>query len=57
MLPALVLIPAVLILFFVSLMGFELVHGMWGYHHGSRVASLILDPVARMLDDSLPKGD
>jgi excisionase family DNA binding protein len=53
-LPALVLIPAVLVLFFVSLMSFELVHSMWGYHRPGKVSSMLLDPLARALTD-MPK--
>jgi hypothetical protein len=54
-LPALVLIPTVIVLFFVSLMSFELVHSMWGYHKAGKVSGLIINPVARMFDDQLPK--
>lgn len=58
-LPALVLIPCVLVLFVVGLMGFELIQGMWGYHRGSKFPGMIIDPIARQFDfdGSLPKTD
>jgi excisionase family DNA binding protein len=54
--PAIFLLPSVIILFLVGIMSFELVQGMWGYHKPSKVSNLIIDPIARMLvDDKLPK--
>jgi len=53
--PALMMIPCVIVLFVVGLMGFELVQGMWGYHQSSKVSRLVIDPIARMFDDTLPK--
>ena len=54
-LPALMLLPSVVILIVVGLMGFELIQGMWGFHKPSKVSSLVIDPIARMFDDTLPK--
>jgi len=54
-LPAILLFPAVLVLFVVGLMGFELVRGMWGYHRPSPVGKPLIDAIARQVDDSLPK--
>jgi excisionase family DNA binding protein len=54
-LPALLLFPTVIVMFIVSLMGFELVQGMWGYHRPAKVSKLITDSIARQIDDSLPK--
>jgi hypothetical protein len=54
-LPAALLIPTVVVLFLVGLMGYELVQGMFGYNRPARVSKLLLDPVARMFDESLPK--
>jgi len=54
-LPAAVLIPCVLVLLIVGLMSFELVQGMWGYHKPGKVSRMVIDPIARMWDDTLPK--
>jgi excisionase family DNA binding protein len=53
--PAVFLLPCVIVLIVVGLMGFELIQGMWGFHKQARVSSLIIDPIARIFDDSLPK--
>jgi excisionase family DNA binding protein len=55
--PAVMLFPCVIILFVVGLMVFELTQGMWGYHKRSKVTSLVVDPIARQIDDKLPKQD
>lgn len=54
LMPALVLLPCTILLFVVGLMSFELVQGMWGYHSGNKVSNLIIRPIAKMFDDSLP---
>ncbi len=54
-LPAIMLFPCVIILVVVGLMGFELMQGMWGFHKPAKVSSLVIDPIARMFDDTLPK--
>jgi excisionase family DNA binding protein len=56
-LPALVLLPCVIVLFLVTLMSFELIQGMWGYHRSARVPGLIVNPLAKMIagEDSVPK--
>lgn len=53
-LPALVMLPCTILLFVVGLMSFELIQGMWGYHRGTKVSNLIIHPIAKMFDDSLP---
>jgi excisionase family DNA binding protein len=53
--PVIMLFPCVIILFVVGLMGFELLQGTFGYHKDSRVSTMIIHPIARMFDDSLPK--
>ena len=53
--PVVALVPSVRVLVLVGLMGFELIRGMWGYHRSSPVSKLLIDPIARMWDDSLPK--
>jgi hypothetical protein len=56
-LPALVLLPCVILLFLVGLMGFELVQGMWGYQQGGRLTGPVTQGIAKIfLDkDALPK--
>lgn len=53
-LPALVLIPSVIILSIVSLMSFELMRGLYGYNKGTGFTSVILKPIAEMFTE-LPK--
>ena len=48
--PAIFLLPAVIVLVVVGLMGFELIQGMWGFRKGNQVNSLILDPLSRAVD-------
>lgn len=45
-------------LFIVSLMSFELIQGMWGYHTGNKVSNLIIHPIAKMVsgEDKLPEN-
>jgi hypothetical protein len=52
--PALVLLPCTIVLFVVGLMSFELIQGMWGYHRGTKVSNLVIQPIAKMFDDKLP---
>src|SRR5262249_40386564 len=47
--PALVLLPCAIVLFLVTLMSFELLQGMWGYHRGSSIPGLIANPLAKMI--------
>jgi hypothetical protein len=53
--PVVFLAPCVLVLFLVGLMSFELLQGMWGYHKPAKVGKPLIDPIARMFDDTLPK--
>lgn len=53
--PVVFLFPAVIVLFIVGLMGFELVQGMYGYNRPARVSKMVINPIARILDESLPK--
>jgi hypothetical protein len=48
-LPAIFLVPSFIVLFFVVMMSFELLHNSWGYHTGGVGARLLLDPLARGL--------
>jgi excisionase family DNA binding protein len=45
-------------LFIVSLMSFELIQGMWGYHTGNKVSNLLIHPIAKMVsgEDKLPEN-
>jgi excisionase family DNA binding protein len=47
-----------IILFVVTLMSFELLQGMWGYHTGNKVSNMLIHPIAKMLsgDDKLPEN-
>ena len=49
-LPAVVLLPTLLLVFMGGLMSFELLQGMWGYHQPGKPSSLILREMAGMLD-------
>jgi excisionase family DNA binding protein len=55
--PAMVMLPTTVFLFFVGLLAFELVGTMWSYHKTGRATgmSLILKPLAESLDKDLPK--
>jgi hypothetical protein len=54
-LPALVLFPCVFLLFIVSLMGYELVKGAWGYRQPNKATSPITNTVAGLFFEDLPK--
>jgi len=58
-LPALFLLPTVIVLFLVGLMSFELIQGLVGYHKHARVSSLIVGSAARSFgileDKDMPK--
>ncbi len=45
-----------IVLFLVTLMSFELIQGMWGYHTGNKVSNMIIHPLATTLsgEDKLP---
>jgi len=45
-LPALVMIPCVAVMFFVTIMGYEMVRSMWGYRQGTPVAAPVTKFVA-----------
>jgi hypothetical protein len=53
-LPAIVLIPCVLVMFVVGLMSWELLHGMWGYNQPGRAASPIVRGLAETFGEKLP---
>jgi excisionase family DNA binding protein len=52
--PAILLIPSVIVLFLACLMTFELVQGLWGFHRGSAVTGPVTHAIAGMFTD-LPK--
>jgi excisionase family DNA binding protein len=55
-LPAILLFPAVLVLFLAGVMGFELVQGMWGYNKTAKPSTPLIDKFARtFIDDKLPQ--
>jgi hypothetical protein len=43
------LLVSVLVMFFVGLMSFELLHGMWGYRQPYKVPSMVIRGVGGML--------
>jgi excisionase family DNA binding protein len=53
-LPTLVMLPCVIVMFLVGLMGYELIHTMWGYHQPTPVSSTLLKPLAEMFGSKLP---
>jgi hypothetical protein len=52
--PALLLIPSVLVLFVVGLMGFELVQSMLAYQKGNKASGLIIEPLTEAVMGPLP---
>jgi hypothetical protein len=50
------MLVSTIVLFVVSLMSFEMVQGMWGYHKGNKVSNLIIHPIAKTVsgEDNLP---
>ena len=55
-LPALILLPCVVVLLLAGMMGHELIHGMWGYQQPNKVTGFLTDSVARMFfPDDLPQ--
>ncbi len=55
-LPALLMLPSVIVLFVVSLLTFELVGTMWGYRQPGNTTGfgVVLHPIAKYFDSSLP---
>jgi hypothetical protein len=47
-LPTLVMLPCVVVMFLVGIMGYEMIHSMWGYHQPMPVTSTLLKPLAQM---------
>lgn len=47
--PVLALLPCVLVMFLVTLMSFELLHNLWGYHQPTGPASVVTQPIAQKL--------
>ena len=56
-LPALVMIPCVIVMFIVGLMAMEVMHSQWGYRQSYRPSSAITRGIASMFygDNELPK--
>jgi excisionase family DNA binding protein len=53
--PALVLAPCAIVLLLVGMMGFELLHSMWGYHQPGKVSGPIVRSLSDMFGAELPK--
>ena len=56
-LPALVLMPCLVVMFFVALMGYEMIHGMWGFRQPTKATSPITRAFAGMFvnESEMPK--
>lgn len=54
-LPALVMLPCVIVMFLVGIMGFELLHGMWGYRQPYKVSGPVVRGISEMFVSDLPK--
>jgi excisionase family DNA binding protein len=53
-LPAIIMIPCVIVMFLLTFMSFELLHDMWGYRSASKASAVLLKPVCSMLGVDLP---
>lgn len=53
--PALVMVPCVIVMVLAGLMGYELVRGMWGYQQSGKVSGFLTDALARQFGAELPK--
>lgn len=53
-LPAIIMIPCVIVMFLLTFMAFELLHDMWGYRSSSKASAVLLKPVCSMLGVDLP---
>lgn len=53
-LPVVFMLPCVVILFVVGMMSWEMVQGMWGYHNNGKITGMVINPIARMFDETLP---
>jgi excisionase family DNA binding protein len=54
-LPAIFMLPCVIVLFIVGLVGFEMLQGMWGYRQSSGASGTMARALASMLSMDLPK--
>jgi hypothetical protein len=52
-LPALILMPSVVITLLVCLMSFELLHTMWGYHYSNRPSAWLVKTFAGMIGEKV----
>ena len=52
-LPALILMPSVVITLIVCLMSFELLHTMWGYHYSNRPSAWLVKTFAGMIGEKV----
>ncbi len=48
--PTIFLLPTLMVVFLGAIMGFELVHNLWGYYQTEPPATLVVDQVANTLD-------
>lgn len=48
--PTLMLLPCVCVLFVAGIMGYELLHGMWGYNQSTHTSTMVVDALADALE-------
>lgn len=53
-LPAILMVPTVLVMLVLGLMAFELVHGMWGYRQNYQPTGLVVEGISKMVGVELP---
>lgn len=53
-LPAVVLLPSMILVFMGGLMSFEMVRGMWGYHQPSKPGNMLVSTIADTLGMKVP---
>jgi len=54
-LPAILMVPCVLVMFVLAMMSFELLHGMWGYKQPYKPTGFIVEPLCDLFGQPLPE--
>lgn len=54
-LPAIVMLPCVLIMLVLGMMAFELLHGMWGYKQTYKPTGAVIESISQLFGEELPK--
>lgn len=53
-LPAIFMLPCVVVMFLLSLMTFEMLHGMWGYKQTYKPTGVLVKPISELFGAELP---